>query len=343
VFVEPFLYPHLLQPDGRRGLSDKALRPRQRRISFSELLPVVLIFTVAFLARLSPTLRGSGLYGLNFYDDGVHYAAATGFVHGRLPYRDFLLLHPPGIVLALTPFALLAHWVGDAQGFALARVSFMLLGAGNALLVARFLRPVGTFAAWFGGLFYAVFWPAVYSEHTVLLEGLANTCLLVALLLISAAGSAERPTATRVVVAGGLLGVAASIKIWGVLPVLLLFGCLLFSAGIRRALLFLVGAGVGATLVCLPFFVMAPGAMWRMVVLDQLQRQTTPLPAVERLNEIMGLALLKPPDHLSVALVVALTLLLLACVAAWLRASCCSSAWAPSCCRPRRGSCTTPG
>lgn len=92
----------------------RAATPRWLPLSWKRLLPVAVIFTVAFLARLSPTLRGSGLYGLNFYDDGVHFAAATGFVHGRLPYRDFLLLHPPGIVLALAPFAVLGHWVGDA-------------------------------------------------------------------------------------------------------------------------------------------------------------------------------------------------------------------------------------
>lgn len=197
----------------------------------------------------------------------------------------------------------------------------MVIGAVNALLVARFLRPVGRFASWFGGLFYAVFWPAVYSEHTVLLEGLANTCLLLALLLVSRSESRVRPTAPRVAVAGMLLGTAASIKIWGVVPVMVLFVFLLFSAGVRRALLFLVGAVAGATAICLPFFTVAPRTMWRMVVLDQLQRPTTtPIPAVERLNDIMGLSLYQPPeDKVTVALVVTLALLLLACVAAALR------------------------
>ncbi len=42
-----------------------------------------------------------GLHGYNGdgYDDGVYLGAAIRFVNGVLPYRDFALLHPPGIVL----------------------------------------------------------------------------------------------------------------------------------------------------------------------------------------------------------------------------------------------------
>jgi alpha-1,2-mannosyltransferase len=66
----------------------------------------IAIAATAFLFRLVPVLRGGGLYGLGNYDDGVYYAAGTGIAHGLLPYRDFLLLHPPGVPLLLTPFAL---------------------------------------------------------------------------------------------------------------------------------------------------------------------------------------------------------------------------------------------
>ena len=71
---------------------------------------LLLVATAAFLLRLLPVLHGGGLYGRGNYDDGVYYAAAAGLVHGLLPYRDVLLLHPPGIVLALAPFAALAGW-----------------------------------------------------------------------------------------------------------------------------------------------------------------------------------------------------------------------------------------
>jgi alpha-1,2-mannosyltransferase len=291
--------------------------PTQRRLSREKVLAVVVIFTVAFVARLSPTLRGSGLFGINFYDDGVHYAAATGLMHGQLPYRDFLLLHPPGIVLALAPFAGLAYLVGDARGFALARLAFMALGGVNALLVSRFLRPVGTYAAWLGGLFYALFWPAIYSEHTVLLEGLANTCLLVALLLIVPVARDARPSTAKLLIAGAALGFAMTIKIWGIVPILVLFGWLVVRFDFRRALLFLAGAAALTTAVCLPFFVAAPATMWRMVVLDQIQRNDSGLMFWERVNEIAGLTLYRPPQALNLAVVLASLGLLAATIAAW--------------------------
>lgn len=282
---------------------------RARRVHLEQLLAVLVIFTVAFLARLVPTLRGSGLAGLDFYDDGVHFAAATGLVHGRLPYRNFLLLHPPGITLILSPFAALAGWLGDAHAFALARLGFMALGAVNALLVSRYLRGFGVFAAWFGGLFYALFWPVIYSEHTVLLEGPANTCLLVALLLVVPVDLKAVPSTAKLLIAGAALGLAMTIKIWGIVPIVVLAGWLVWRFRWRIAGLFLAGAAAAATVICLPFFLGAPRRMWRMVVLDQVQRNHTGLVPFERLNQIIGLTLYRLPNHFTVAMMLAWLLL----------------------------------
>ena len=117
----------------------------------------IAIAAIAFLFRLVPVLRGGGLFGLGNYDDGVYYAASTGIAHGLLPYRDFLLLHPAGVPLLLTPFALVGQLTSDSYGFAAARVAWMLLGALNAVLILRILRPIGVIAAIFGALGYAVF------------------------------------------------------------------------------------------------------------------------------------------------------------------------------------------
>jgi hypothetical protein len=58
-------------------------------------LMAIAIAVITFVFRLVPVLRGGGLFGLGNYDDGVYYAAGNGLAHGLLPYRDFLLLHPP--------------------------------------------------------------------------------------------------------------------------------------------------------------------------------------------------------------------------------------------------------
>ncbi len=289
------------------------------------------VAVLAFVARLTPVLRGGGLFGLGDYDDGVHYAAAAGLVHGRLPYRDFLFLHPPGIVLALAPFAALGRLIGDPGGFAAARVSWMLLGAVNAVLVMRIVGRQGRVAAVIGGVFYALFLPAVYGEHTTQLEGLATTCMLVALLIL---GSARADSRLWVAVAGAGLGVSTSIKIWGAAAVLIVLAWAWATGGRRRAGAMMAGAAAAATLICLPFFIAAPRSMMRMVVQDQLGRPAQHTSLVTRLTQIVGLpghptsvtgllavvllafgilaaaAALKPRARLAVALVVGLTVLL---------------------------------
>ena len=167
-----------------------------------------IIGAIAFVVRLVPVLRGGGLFGMGNYDDGVYYAAATGIIHGRLPYRDFLLLHPPGVPLLLTPFALVAQLTSDSYGFALARVAWMLLGAANAVLIWRILRPLGLVGAIFGALSYAVFYPAVYADKSTLLESPATTALLVAILLLEPVSRASSITRGRTLVAGAVLGLS---------------------------------------------------------------------------------------------------------------------------------------
>src|SRR5215218_10442685 len=266
-----------------------------------ELVVAAGLLVIGFSARLVAALRGSGLDGLMYYDDGVNFATAIGLVHGQLPYRDFLLLHPPGIVLALSPFAGLAQLTSDATGFVVARLSFMIIGGINAALVAWFLRPAGRVGALFGGVFYAVFWPAVYNERTVLLEGLANTCVLASLIIITP--PEQRPTKKRVFVGGLLLGVAAAIKIWGVLPIVILFCWLVVRVGFRRASLLLAGAAGSCAAICLPFFAAAPTMMWRFVVLDQLSRVPNRTSPIQRLTEILGLGHL--PPRITVPLLIA--------------------------------------
>ncbi len=61
-------------------------------------------------------------------------------------------------------------------------------------------------------------------------------------------------------------------------------------AGVRRAGLVLVGALGGAVAVCLPFFLAAPGPMWRMVVLDQLGRRRVAGGVTGRLVDVAGLS-----------------------------------------------------
>jgi alpha-1,2-mannosyltransferase len=275
----PMKLPGQSRPDGVEGPGG----PRPMSVRRWAVV-VIGAGTLTFLTRLVPLLRGGGLYGLGNYDDGVYFTAAIGFVHGRLPYRDFLLLHPPGIVVALAPFAALGQVVGDPTAFALGRLAWMVLGAANAVLIARILRPLGLTAVVCGAVFYALFFPTIASDHTTELETLGTTLTLAALAVLPAARRATWPA----LLGGALLGAAASVKIWGALAVLVVAVVVAVSLGRRRGLHVLFGSVVGGTLVCGGFFAMAPATMWRMVVLDQLGRPQDPHTIGTRVVTILG-------------------------------------------------------
>ncbi|GAA3716379.1 hypothetical protein GCM10022204_40170 [Microlunatus aurantiacus] len=245
-------------------------------------------FGLAVAARLGGTLRGSGLYGLGNYDDGVHFAAALGLVNGLLPYRDFLLLHPPGVVLALAPFAALSWWVGEPNAMAAARLSWIVLGGANAVLCGLTLRPLSRVAAAVAALFYALSFGAMYVEHTTLLEAPATTVLLLGLVLTRLLGSGSGIRDRHYLVAGALLGLSPALKIWGVVAVLVVVLAVAARRGRRPAALTLGAALASCTALCLPFFLTAPGEMWRMVVVAQLGRRRTIEPVPGRLDDVLG-------------------------------------------------------
>ncbi len=251
----------------------------------------VAVALAAFLFRLVPVLRGGGLFGFGNYDDGVYYASATGLVHGLLPYRDFLLLHPPAMPVLLAPFAAVAQLTSDSFGFAAARVAWMLLGAANAVLIWKILRPIGLVAAAFGGFGYAVFHPAVYSDKSTLLESPATTALLIAILLLQPLARADSLSHGRAIVAGALLGLTMTIKIWGVVTLLIVLGWLLLIRRYGVALRVLIASAAATTVICLPFFAAAPTAMWNQIVRDQLTRSVSAVTTLERLDRIVGLGI----------------------------------------------------
>jgi hypothetical protein len=250
----------------------------------------MVVAVLALVARLAPVLRGGGLTGVLAYDDGVYYSASDALLSGRVPYRDYLLLHPPGITLALAPFAALGRLAGDAEGMAAARVTFMLVGMLSAVLVWRIASRVSPRAGLVAGLFYAVWQPAAAAERTTLLEPLVNLGLLGALALLGP-GAGRR----RIVAAGVVLGLAVAVKAWAVVPFLVLTLWLLRRSGWRTAVSYVGAGAAAAAAVCLPFLVLAGPRMLRMVVLDQLGRPNNGVPTVVRLASIEGLRLSHRP------------------------------------------------
>src|SRR5256714_15567123 len=64
---------------------------------------------IAMALSVYQLTRPGMLFGLTEYDDGVYFGSAIRLVNGALPYRDFVLGHPPGFELLASPVALVSR------------------------------------------------------------------------------------------------------------------------------------------------------------------------------------------------------------------------------------------
>lgn len=235
----------------------------------------VVIFLVALIARITATQVGAGLTGRVGNDPATYYADSVGLLSGRLPYRDFVMVHPPVIAIVETPFALFGRLTTDHAGFIAANIAFILLGAANSVLVARLAQKYGAgrVGALVAGLIYAVWIGSVGTEFGARLETIGNTFFLVALLRL-ADRRGETAWTRSTLVTGALLALPISVKIWWVLPVLVVLAAELLGDRERRRQVpaLLTGGALITVLVNGPFFLAAPGAMWSQVVAAQLGR-----------------------------------------------------------------------
>ena len=108
-----------------------------------------------------------------------------------------------------------------------------------------------------------------------------------------------------------------TIKIWGVVTLLIVLGWLLLLRRYGVALRVLIASAAAATVICLPFFAAAPTAMWNQIVRDQLfRRGGSDVTSLERLDQIAGLSIVSRPYP--PAITVAAVIALLGCAAlAW--------------------------
>ena len=184
-------------------------------------------------------------------------------------------LHLPaaaGHHLAAAADAALGRLFGDATGLVLARIA--TIGAASAAtvllgrLVARHTSPHrGLLAA----AVYAAAAPALIAGRTAMLEPWLDVALLVAYDRLGRRALTRRDA----VIGGFALGAAVTVKAWGLLAAIVLLGWLLLRRPRIDVRTFgrIVAAACGAVaLVCLPFFVFAPGHMIRDVITAQLGR-----------------------------------------------------------------------
>ncbi|HKR71503.1 MAG TPA: phospholipid carrier-dependent glycosyltransferase, partial [Streptosporangiaceae bacterium] len=212
-----------------------------------------IITTATLLAiglRLYDLSRPGFLFGINEYDEGTDFGSAIRLVHGAMPYRDFIMVHPPGITLLMLPVALATRVIGTDSGLAAARVATELASAAAVPLAGLLTRHRGVFATLVTCGVLAIFPNSILAARTVLLEPwLVLFCLLAALALFD--GDKLTGSTRRLLLGGVLFGFAGAVKVWAILPVVVIL--VLTARRPRRAAAYASGVALGFCAPVLPF------------------------------------------------------------------------------------------
>jgi hypothetical protein len=260
---------------------------------------IVVIAAATVLAlglRIYELSRPGYLFGLTEYDDGSYFGSAVHLVGGVLPYRDFIFVQPPGILLLMAPVALVAKVTGTAAGMAIGRVLTLLASAAGVVLVGLLVRHRGALAALIACGVLAVFPDAIAGAHTVLVEPwLVLFCLLGAVAVFDR----DRLTASgrRLAWGGAAFGFAGAIEGWALVPVLVVLAISL--PWVRRALTFAAGVAAAFLIAVLPFAVLAPGRFYQSLIVAQVGHRASVLrvPVWGRLKEMAGLSHVNLPGR----------------------------------------------
>jgi alpha-1,2-mannosyltransferase len=252
-------------------------------------LVIVLATVLALGLRLFTLTRPGFLTGVSEYDDGVYLGAAIRLTQGALPYRDFAFVQPPGMLLLMTPAALVARLTTTATAIAFARVLTAAASTACVPLAGNLVRYRGALVTAVTCGILAVYPDDIAAAHTLLLEPWMNLCCLLAANAAFRRGSIARPA--RLAWAGAALGVAGAVKFWAVVPAVVLLAVCLIVTGerARRAGAYLAGLVAGFVLPVAPFALAAPATFVRSTLLDQASRVGTVVPLSLRLAHVTGL------------------------------------------------------
>ncbi len=276
---------------------------------------LVGIALVAFGLRALPFFGPEGAWTYRVdYDEGVYFSAASYLLQGVLPWRDFVFVHPPGLLFFLAATSAWTHaFLGVDGAFTFARWLAVLIGVLNTVLVARIVSRWNgpAWASLLAAGFYATYSEIVQSERGPFLEPLLNlVCLGLVLALLHAQASPRR--GRWLAFAGVLGGFALTIKLWAVVWVV---GALwaLASFTTRRELLHFALTVAGTALLLVgPLALLAPEAFFTQVALFHAWRPPDSFIARgDRLTQIVSVR------HLASPLLAALTVALLAWKRQW--------------------------
>lgn len=260
----------------------------------SRFTPVAAVMTAATLLALAlrayELARPGHLLGVGDYDDGADFGSAILFVHGVLPYRDFVTVQPPGITLLMTPAALLSRLAGTAWAIAAGRILTVLASTGAVVLGGLVVRHRGVFAVVVTCGLIAIYPGSVQAAHTVLLEPwLVLFCLAAVALAFDGDVLAD---GGRLTLSGVAFGFAGAIKLWAIIPAAVILVILLTRR--QNVTRYLAAVAAGFLIPVLPFAAMAPQQFYTDVVKAQLVRAGARTSLSYRLQQLTGLTAWHP-------------------------------------------------
>ena len=290
------------------GTARAALRERISRTPVTPVTAVIVAATLLALGlRIYQLARPGHLLAVGDVDDGADFGSAIWLVHGIVPYRDFVMVQPPGITLLMTPAAELSRLTGSTEwAIAVGRLLTALAGAAATALGGLLVRHRGMLATVATCGIIAIYPGSVQSAHTVLLEPwLVLFCLAGALAVFH---GDQLAGGRRLVWGGAAFGFAGAIKVWAIIPVVVI--CVACLPAVGRAGRFLAGAAAGFCLPVLPFAALAPRGFYDSVIVAQLVRTGARTPLDYRLQQLTGLTRWQPGSVLLVTSAVLVVLVL---------------------------------
>ena len=263
--------------------------------------PVTLIIVAATVLALGLRLyqlsRPGFLLSVNEYDDGPYFGSAVRLVNGALPYRDFLIVQPPGITLLMIPAALLSKVTGTAWGMAVGRILTSLAGAACVTAAGLLVRHRGILATVIACGITAIYPDGIQADKTVLVEPwLALFCLIGALALFD---GDHFTTRTRRLVWGGVaFGFGGAVEPWAIFPVLVI--AVLVLRWPRRLAAYIGGVAAGFLVPVLPFAALAPHKFFEATIVAQIgpRAGASRTSFWERIRDMTGLVDVSRPTHL---------------------------------------------
>ena len=241
---------------------------------------------LALVLRLIMLGQPGHFGGMSEYDDAVYFGASVMMTHGVFPYRDFVMVQPPGVPVLMLPVALFAKLVGTRTALEATRVITVLVSVADVALIGYIMRRYAKVAILIAVLVAAGLPPFIWASQTLILEPYLDLFCLAGIALLY---GRERfaLSRSRILVGGAMFGIAGTMKLWAFIPFMVLL-VMMWRRSSRNGLYFALGAGSFFALVCLPFLVIAPGGFVHQVIFDQLARSDIRTPLATRLGYLGG-------------------------------------------------------